>query len=108
MDDPEFERIVNRDLKDGQHRNPTSRPDYFTTAFFHRPDQLAREIEAADLTLQDVYGIEGPGWILSDIADRMANPRQRSTLLRVAQLLEREPAVAGISAHLLAVAQRPR
>ena len=107
LDDPEFERIVDRDLKDGQHRNPTDRPDYFTTAYFHRPDDLAKEIKAAGMTLQGVYGIEGPGWILPDIVDRMANPRQRTTLLRVAQLLETESAVVGTSAHLLAVAQRP-
>lgn len=106
LDDPEFERIVDRDLKEGQHRNPTDRLDYFTTAYFHRPDELAKEIEAAGLSLQGVYGIEGPGWILPDIADRMANPRRRSALLRVAQLLETESAVVGTSAHLLAVAQR--
>jgi ubiquinone/menaquinone biosynthesis C-methylase UbiE len=108
LDDPEFERIVKQDLKDGQHRNPTDRLDYFTTAFFHRPDELAKETQAAGLTLQGVYGIEGPGWILPDIADRMAKPRQRSTLLRVAQLLETESAVVGTSAHLLAIAQRPQ
>ena len=108
LEDPEFERIVKRDLKDGQHRNPTERMDYFTTAYFHHPDELATEIQAAGLTLQGVYGIEGPGWILPDVAERLANPRRRSTLLRVAQLLESESAVVGTSAHFLAVAQRPR
>jgi SAM-dependent methyltransferase len=107
LGDPEFERIINRDLKDGQHRNPTARLDYFTTAYFHRPDELGKEVQAAGLTLQAVYGIEGPGWILPDIADRMADPRRCSTLLRVAQLLETEPTVVGASAHLLAVARRP-
>jgi ubiquinone/menaquinone biosynthesis C-methylase UbiE len=108
LEDSEFERIVNQDLKDGQHRNSTGRVDYFTTAFFHRPDELADEIRSAGLTLHGVYGIEGPGWILPDITERMANPRRRSTLLRVAQLLETEPAVGGTSAHLLAVGQRPK
>jgi ubiquinone/menaquinone biosynthesis C-methylase UbiE len=105
--DPEFERIVDRDLCDGQHRNPTSRVDYFTTAYFHRPDELANEIRAAGLTFQGVYGIEGPGWILPDIAERMANPQQRESLLRVARMLETESSVVGTSAHLLAVARRP-
>jgi ubiquinone/menaquinone biosynthesis C-methylase UbiE len=108
LDDPEFERIVNRDLQEGQHRNPTGRLDYFTTAYFHRPDELADEVRAAGLALEGVFGIEGPGWILEDVSARMANPRRRSTLLRVAQLLENEPAVVGTSAHLLAVGQRPK
>ena len=107
LDDPEFERIVQRDLKDGQHRNPTERMDYFTTAYFHRPEELANEIQDAGLTLQGVYGIEGPGWILPDIAERMADPQRRKALLRVAEMLETESAVVGTSAHLLGVAQRP-
>jgi ubiquinone/menaquinone biosynthesis C-methylase UbiE len=105
--DPEFERIVDRDLRDGQHRNPTGRIDYFTTAYFHRPDELADEIRAAGLTAQGVYGIEGPGWILPDIVERMADPKQRESLLRVARMLETESFVVGTSAHLLAVARRP-
>jgi hypothetical protein len=108
LDDPEFERIVERDLQDGQHRNPTERLDYFTTAYFHHPDDLGDEIRDAGLTLNGVYGIEGPGWILPDVSERMANDRLRATLLRVARLLETESAVVGTSAHLLAVAQRPR
>jgi ubiquinone/menaquinone biosynthesis C-methylase UbiE len=107
LDDPRFERIVNRDLRDGQHRNPTDRPDYFTTAYFHRPDELAKEIQGAGLTLQGVYGIEGPGWILPDIVERMADPQRREALLRVAGMLESESTVVGTSAHLLAVGQRP-
>jgi ubiquinone/menaquinone biosynthesis C-methylase UbiE len=107
LDDPRFQLIVNRDLREGQHRNPTDRLDYFTTAYFHRPDELATEIRDAGLALKGVYGIEGPGWILPDVSERMANPGAREALLHVAQLLETESSVLGSSAHLLAVAQRP-
>ena len=37
--DPVFAPIVERDLADGQHRNPTPNPIYFTDAFFHRPEE---------------------------------------------------------------------
>ena len=57
--------------------------------------------------MDGVYGIEGPGWILPDIAERMKDADRRETLLAVARMLETEPAVLGTSAHLLAVAQRP-
>jgi SAM-dependent methyltransferase len=107
LDAPRFEGIVQQDLRDGQHRNLTDRLDYFTTAYFHRPDDLAKEVEAAGLTLDGVFGIEGPGWILPDIEQRMADPEKRKALLLVAGMLETESAVVGTSAHLLAVAQRP-
>ena len=107
LGDPRFAAIVEQDLRDGQHRNPTERLDYFTTAFFHHPEELAEEVTAAGLSLTGVYGIEGPGWILPDVPERMADTRRRATLMEVARMLEREPAVLGCSAHLLAVAQRP-
>jgi SAM-dependent methyltransferase len=106
LQDPRFAKIVEQDLRDGQHRNPTDRLDYFTTAYFHRPEELADEVLAAGLALNGVYGLEGPGWILSDVAERMADAHRRAALLRVARMLETEPAVLGTSAHLLAVAQR--
>src|SRR6185503_3307604 len=105
LQDPRFAKIVERDLRDGQHRNPTERLDYFTTAYFHRPEQLAAEVRAAGLALDGVFGIEGPGWILPDVAERMADPQRRATLLQVARMLETEPSMLGSSAHLLAVAQ---
>jgi ubiquinone/menaquinone biosynthesis C-methylase UbiE len=107
LGDPRFAAIVEQDLRDGQHRNPTERLDYFTTAYFHRPEELAEEVTAAGLAVTGLYGIEGPGWILPDVAERMADGRQRAALLNVARMLEVEPAIVGASAHLLAVAQRP-
>jgi SAM-dependent methyltransferase len=107
LQDPRFALIVEQDLRDGQHRNPTERLDYFTTAYFHRPEELAAEVRAAGLAVDGVYGLEGPGWILPDVAERMGDAHRRASLLRVARMVEAEPSVLGSSAHLLAVAQRP-
>ena len=105
--DPRFWPIVRRDLAEGQHRNPTERIDYFTTAYFHRPDEAVREFGAAGFTAPVVYGIEGPGWLLADVGERMNDPRHRADLLDVARALERDSSILGVSAHLLVVAQRP-
>jgi SAM-dependent methyltransferase len=106
LSDPAFVAIVEQDLRTGQHRNPTDRMDYFTTAYFHHPEELADEVRAAGFELTGVFGIEGPGWILPDVSERMADPDRREMLLRAARMLEREPSVVGTSAHLLAVARR--
>jgi hypothetical protein len=45
--DPGFEAIVERDARDGQHRNPSRHPRWFTTAYFHRADELASEVASA-------------------------------------------------------------
>jgi len=39
--DPEFSSILDRDLAEGQHRNPTGNPNYFTDAFFSPSRRMA-------------------------------------------------------------------
>lgn len=105
--DREFARIVERDLSDGHHLNPTKQLDYFTTAFFHRPEDLRREVIDAGFEIEGLYGIEGPGWILPDLDERWIDPDRREMLLHVARALESEPSVIGCSAHLMVVAHKP-
>jgi ubiquinone/menaquinone biosynthesis C-methylase UbiE len=101
--DHRFAAIVQKDLEQGQHRNETDQWDYFTTAYFHRPEELQAEVESVGFNCQGVFGLEGPGWILPDFDQRWADARKQEDLLRVARALEREVAIVGMSAHLLAV-----
>ena len=38
---PAFAAMADADVRDGRHRNPTGDPRYFTTSYFHRPEELA-------------------------------------------------------------------
>jgi len=105
--DPAFAAIVDNDVQNGQHRNPLGRLDYFTTAYFHRPEEVRSEARDAGLAVDGLFGIEGPGWMLPDVQERLNDPRQRADLLRVARMLESEPSVVGISPHLLLVGRKP-
>ncbi len=103
LGDPAFARIVEQDLRDGQHRNPDGIPGWFTTAFFHHPDELAAEFQEAGLTLEAMLGIEGPGWLLDGA---WLDPTRRESVLFAARMVEREPSLLGLSAHLFAVGRR--
>lgn len=103
---PEFESIVEKDLRSGEHRNPTDLPHAFTTSFFHRPEDLAAEVAEAELDLVALYGIEGPaGWFAPPTPPEEGAP-EYERLLWVARAVEQEPALLGASAHLLAVARK--
>lgn len=104
--DPEFAAIVDRDLTDGHHVNPTGRPEYFMDTHFHHPDELRGEIEKAGFVLDGVYGVEGPGWLAADFDIWWNRPSRRERLLRLARRLEAEQALAGLSPHLLAAARK--
>jgi SAM-dependent methyltransferase len=106
LDDPEFAAIVDQDLHDGQHRNPDRRSGWFTTAYFHRPEELAAEVRGAGLTLRSVVGVEGAAWLLPDLPGLLADPARRTRVLDLLRQTESEPSLLGSSGHLLAIAHR--
>lgn len=86
----------------------------FTTAFFHRPQGLSDELAASGLTDVQVFGIEGPGWLLFDpppgregAAGTSDDPELLAQAVVVARLVEAEPSLLGASSHLLGLATRP-
>ena len=105
--DSAFTAIVEQDVRDGQHRNPTNRDDYFTTAYFHVPEEFRAEALRSGLLVDGLFGIEGPAWLLPDIDTRLHDERRRADVLKIARMLESEPALLGISAHLLIVGHKP-
>ncbi|HUY99344.1 MAG TPA: methyltransferase domain-containing protein [Thermomicrobiaceae bacterium] len=107
IDDPAFGSILERDLAEGQHRNQTDNPVYFTTTYFHRPEELAGELAEAGFAVEPVLPVEGPAWLLPDFGARWNDPARRAALLDLVRALESEPALLGTSAHLLAVGRKP-
>jgi hypothetical protein len=82
--EPRFERIVERDVCDGQHRNPDleRHPEGFTTAYFHHPDELRGELEDADLRVEAVMAVEGPGSFRPELDGWLDDVERRDRLLR--------------------------
>ena len=106
IEDPDFFKIVRRDLKLGQHRNPTNRPEYFTTAYFHRPSELQDEIRKVGFEQTRLFAIEGPAWMLPDFQRVWRDPSLRSRLLTILDETESEASLIGQSAHMLAIARK--
>jgi protein-L-isoaspartate O-methyltransferase len=101
-----FIQIRDRDIQDGQHRNPTDNADYFTTAYFHRPEDLHSELKTVGFHDVEVLGVEGPGWILQDFDARWEHPELRRDLIEVSRALESEGSILGASAHLLGLGRK--
>ena len=97
--DPRFRAIVDQDLADGQHRNADAVDGWFTTAYFHRHEELRAEVVDAGLEVVELVGLEGPGWLFPGAA------LDFDVQLWAARALESEPSLIGISSHLLAVAR---
>ena len=106
FDDPDFVPILDRDLAEGQHRNPTGNLNYFTQAFFHLPDELANELTEAGFELIELVAVEGPGWLASEFDQIWNIPERRERLLAALRKVEHEPALLGASSHILAIGRK--
>jgi len=102
---PLFEQIVTGDLQNGVHDNPDpqGRPEWFTLAYFHRPDELLGEVRDAGFAHAQVLAIEGPG-AFRDVDAMLAEPEKRDALLRAIRRVESEPELLGASSHLMVIA----
>jgi ubiquinone/menaquinone biosynthesis C-methylase UbiE len=108
--DPGFEPLVERDVAEGQHRNPDRVPHWFTTAYFHRPNELEREVASAGFDVHALLAVEGPAGAHSEVGELDAwldDPTKREILMRTIARVEAEPSLLGASPHVMAIATRP-
>lgn len=99
--DPAFREIIAADLGSGEHRNPSGDPAWFTTAYFHRPEELAGEAAEFFADVR-VIAIEGPLWMAAKFRAAWADRAERERLLEFLEQIESEPSIAGASAHFIA------
>lgn len=106
LQDPGFEQIVEQDLSTGQHRNPSGNPFYFTTAYFHEPQELAEEVVESGLVYESTLAVEGPAGLLQNFDHHWSDSQRRNRLMALIRRLEREPSLLGVSSHLIGIARR--
>lgn len=104
--DDHFAELVAQDLVDGQHRNPTGEQGYFTTAFFHHPDEIRSEVVDAGFQLQAAIAVESVGSFINNFDTLWADPVMRERLLQFIRTVETEPAVLGATGHMLTVGRK--
>ncbi|WP_315092901.1 class I SAM-dependent methyltransferase [uncultured Cellulomonas sp.] len=104
--DPAFRAIVTQDIATGVHENPTGDPRWFTTAYFHRPEELPAEASEAGLEVRETVGVEGLAHWVKPLASALDDADRREVVLESARVIEAEPSLLGLSSHLVTVATR--
>jgi SAM-dependent methyltransferase len=106
--EPEFRDIVEHDLADGVHHNPSNRPRWFTDAYFHRPEEAPAEAVDAGLTDVRTAAVEGPIWMTGPrLEEFLADAELTRVMLDMLRRIEHEPSIFGASSHLLVVGRVP-
>lgn len=95
--------MVQRDLASGKHENPSGNPMLFTTAYFHNPEELQREVKDAGFANVNTMAIEGPLLFTKDLETHWKDPASKELLLSFVEQIEQEQAILGMSNHLAVV-----
>jgi len=103
LDSPRIRDGFELTIDTGLSQDPATMADGSFWAYFHRPDELWRELTDAGLDDIGLVAVEGFAWLLGDLESRMANPEQ---LLRAVRLTETEPSMLGCSTHVIGTATR--
>jgi len=106
LKDPVFAEIVKKDMLTGQHINPTDKIEYFTTAYYHQPEDLKGEFIESGFKDVNVIGVEGPGWIMPHFDAEWDNRETQQTLMNFLEIMETEPGLLGVSAHIMAIGKK--
>jgi ubiquinone/menaquinone biosynthesis C-methylase UbiE len=104
--DERFIPIVKKDLIDGQHRNPTHVLDYFTTSYFHHPNELYQEHVDAGFQSVELLSIESPLDLLGNIEEYLNNSEKIKLLLSFIREIESDFSLVGASPHIMVIARK--
>ncbi len=105
--DTDFIPLVRQALVDGQHRNPQRIQGYFTTAYFHKPEDVPVEIEDAGFTCTASLAVEGLASMDTDLERKLIDADLRTQVLDLLRMTEAEPTLLGASSHLITIGQKP-
>jgi SAM-dependent methyltransferase len=79
--------------------------DFGEVGYFHDPPSIANEAERSGFDVLGIFGVEGPGSLVTDLNERWVDPAQRDAVIEAARLVEQEPSLLGASHHLLLFAR---
>jgi len=104
IDELAFYDMIEHEINTGQHiKNPSSSYSGMGRSYFHLPEELKAEIEAAGFIGTDVRGVIGPAWLVPDLDDVWKDEAKRESIMRVVRMCEKEESIMGLSTHLLAI-----
>lgn len=104
--DPHYMDLVESAIEDGRHGHEQLEPQYFTTAFFHHPDEIQAEIEEANFDFKQTLPIEGPAAFIRDFDAVWDDEVQRERLLKITRKIEHDPYILGTSSHSMSIAYK--
>ncbi len=104
LEDPDFIKMVEREVKDGNHINPDNTIySGIGSAHLHTAKELRAELFDAGFEESTIHGVMGGAWLARDIDKLWENEASRNALMNTVRLLDTCEEIIGLAGHLLSV-----
>jgi SAM-dependent methyltransferase len=104
--DDAFEKMLVDDLNTGIHLNETGNPEYFTTAYFHTPGEIKKEVAESGLQFEKLIAVESFGWIIDSFAKKSVDSNYMNKLHKFINKVETNDDLIAMSQHIIAVGRK--
>lgn len=104
LEDEGFMKMVERELKDGEHINPDKMVySGLGSAHLHTAKALRAELESGGFENSVIHGIMGGAWLAHNLDELWKNEASREALMRTVRMIDTHEEIIGLSGHLLSV-----
>ena len=104
--DGRFVKILLKDLQDGIHLNDTDNPEYFTTSFFHTPQEIRNEVSEGGLSLEKLVAVESVGWVIDGLTEKMKDQHYGDKIQNIITSIESNTDLIAMSPHVIAIEKK--
>ncbi|HET7725435.1 MAG TPA: methyltransferase domain-containing protein, partial [Propionibacteriaceae bacterium] len=103
--DSRFAAILDEDLSSGRHENSFGHPSWFTSSYFHTPDEIRDELASVRFEGIQVLPVEGFTSV-TGLPDDVRTEAGMEQVLAHLRATETEPALVGVSSHLISISRK--
>jgi ubiquinone/menaquinone biosynthesis C-methylase UbiE len=103
--DGRFAAILDEDLSSGRHENAFGHPLWFTSSYFHTPDEIREELASVEFEGIQVLPVEGFTSV-TGVPEDLRTEVGMAKLSNHLRATETEPALIGVSSHLISISRK--
>ena len=96
-----FFDMCKQELTTGIHNAPKDFPFLLADAFYHKPKELKKEFLEQNLTLINLFAVEGMIWLDHEYFANMMDQRKSKTLKKLQEITQNDEYLLAFSPHMM-------
>jgi SAM-dependent methyltransferase len=96
-----FFDMCKEELTTGIHNAPKDFPFLLADAFYHKPQELKTEFLEQDLTLINLFAVEGMIWLDHEYFTHMIDQKKSKTLKKLQKITQNDEYLLAFSPHMM-------